>query len=364
MKIYLGSAVTAGKEYKKQIKGISRLLKEMHHSVVGGVMKKEVKAKSKKTASKLYQREANLIRKSDLMVAEVSMPSWGTAFLMEYALDHNKPVLALFYKDNHRYLSPMIKGHPELYLEHYDEDNLKVVLQRNLNHLLQMKRKKGKLVVIDGVDGSGKATQAQRLIMYLKKKKIDNKYISFPRYYTSFYGKHVGRFLTGEFGGNNEVSPYLSSLVFALDRLNARDEIVAWLSEGNIVVADRYVSASLAHQSSKMPEKKRKDFIDWLYAMEYKEHKLPKEDVVVYLYMPVKLAQKLISKKAKRNYTKGKDKAEADIKHQQKSVEMYKFFCKKFKHWEMIDCLEKGRLLTIEEIHQKILKLLMKRKII
>lgn len=364
MRVYLGGAVTTGKKTTPRLKRVEKELVKLGHQVVGGALKKGVKSKDRKAAAKLYDRELKLISKSDLMIAEVTAPSWGTAFLMEDALEHDKPVLALFYKDNGHDLSIMIKGHPELYVDHYDEDNLHAVLIKNLKHFEQMRLKKGKLVVIDGADGSGKGTQTKKLLKYLKKIKIKNKYITFPRYYTSFHGKHVGRFLTGEFGGNNEVSPYLSSLAFALDRLSARDEIVEWLQDGNLVVSDRYVTASMAHQGSKMPAKKRKAFVSWLYDMEYKEHKLPKEDLVLYLYVPVEVSQKLLDKKAVRKYTKGKDKAEADVKHQQASIDMYRKFCKKHSHWVEINCVKKGRLMSIDEVHQKILEVLRDKKVI
>jgi dTMP kinase len=366
MKIYIGGSVSLSKDSLPRLKRIEAQLKGMGYKVVGGALKKGVKSRDKKAAANLYKRELDLIAASDLMIAEVTVPSWGTAFLMEDALEHGKPVLALFYKDNGKDLPLMIKGHPELYVEHYDEDNLHAVLGKNLKHFKEMKNKKGKLIVIDGADGSGKATQTKLLLKYLKDNKVSNRYITFPRYYTSFHGKHVGRFLTGEFGGNNEVNPYLSSLAFALDRLTARDEIVEWLSEGNVVVADRYVSASLAHQGSKMTLKKRKHFLDWLYEMEYKEHKLPKEDIVIYLYVPVKTAQALIDKKGKRGYTKDKkDEAEKDLKHQKKSIEMYKKLSKRFKHWQMIKCVDaKGNLLEIKDVHELILKVLKSQKII
>jgi len=365
MKIYLGGAVSSTKKLLPRLKKIELELKGLGHQVVGGALKKGVKSKDKKTAAKLYKRELKLIASSDLMIADVTVPSWGTAFLMEDALEHERSVLALFYKDNGHDLPLMIKGHPELYADYYDEDNLHAVLIKNLKHFEQMRLKKGKLIVIDGADGSGKGTQTKKLLGYLKKTKLKNKYITFPRYYTSFHGKHVGRFLTGEFGGNNEVSPYLSSLAFALDRLHARDEIVEWLQDGNLVVADRYVTASMAHQGSKMPPRKRKVFVNWLYDMEYKEHKLPKEDLVLYLYVPVKISQKLLEKKGLRKYTKGKDKAEADVKHQQASINMYRQFCKRYKHWVEIKCVDnKGKLFSIEEVHDKILDALKDKNII
>lgn len=320
---------------------------------------------SKYNPSDLFLRETNRLDESDMMVADVTSPSWGTAFLIEHALGKNKPVLALFYGDDEQPLPLMIKGHPELYVEHYNEENIHAVLDKNLKHFGKMKTRSGKLVVIDGADGSGKATQTKLLLKYLKERSIPNRYITFPRYKTSFHGKNVGRFLTGEFGGNEEVSPYLSSLAFALDRLTARDQIVEWLDEGAVVVADRYVSASLAHQGAKLEGRKQHQFLEWLYSMEYKEHKLPKEDVVIFLHVPVETAQKLLEKSGGKGDVAGKDIAEKDLNHQKRSVEMYKAMVKKNKHWVMIDCVDdQGQLFSINEIHQKILAVLTKKKII
>lgn len=313
---------------------------------------------------KLFNQEIVRLEKADVMVAEISVASWGTAFLIEHALEKGKPVLALYYKEAEAPLPLMIEGHPELYVEHYDEDNVQIILRRNFEHFAQMRSRRGKLVVIDGADGSGKATQTKLLLDYLKKRRIKRNYITFPRYRTSFHGKHVGRFLSGEFGGNKDVSPYLSSLAFALDRLSARDQVVEWLKEGHIVVADRYVSASLAHQGSKLFGRKRKAFLDWLYRMEYKEHKLPKEDLVIYLYVPVEVAQKLLSKTKSKGYARGKDKAEADIEHQRRTVALYRLLVRKYKHWEMIRCVNrKGQLYSKKEIHEMILDVLRKREI-
>jgi dTMP kinase len=222
--------------------------------------------------------------------------------------------------------------------------------------------RKGKLVVIDGADGSGKATQTRKLLNYLKKHKIRHKQISFPRYNT-YHGQLVGKMLTGEFGDYEKISPYFTSLTFALDRLNARDKIIGWLEQGYLVIADRYVSASMAHQSAKLPEKERKKFLNWLYHLEYEVHHLPKEDLLLFLFVPVEIAQKLIGQKGKRSYVRGKDKAEKSRQHQQRSIEMYQRFCRKLKHWQMINCVEKDRLLSVEAIHKKILAVLRKKKI-
>ncbi len=300
------------------------------------------------------------------MIADVTSPSWGTAFLIEYALNHGKPVLALYYKDASMPLPMMIEGHPELYVAHYSKGNIRTVLKKNLEYFDSMERRKGKLIVIDGTDGSGKGTQTELLLKYLDGKKIKNKYIDFPRYYTSFHGQMVGRYLSGEFGSLESSSPYLTSLFYAMDRLTARDEIVDWLEEGNTVVANRYTTSSMAFQTARIEKDKRPEFLQWLYDMEYKEHKLPKEDVVIFLYVPVEISQKLIEQKAKREYTKGKKKDinEANVAYQKEVLNLYLELSKKYKHWEVIKCVDsRGKLLSIEEVHARIVKVLSKYKI-
>ncbi len=179
---------------------------------------------------------------------------------MVYALVKDKPVLALFYKDVEDKLSPMIIGNPSenLFLEHYDEDNLEIKLKKFINHIESLKKRKGKLIVIDGGDGSGKTTQANLLVDYLKKRGFKVKYYDFPRYYSSFHGKLVGRFLAGEFGSLDSVSPYLASLAYALDRASVKEEMEEWLAKGGIIICNRYVTSSMAHQSARLPEKERK----------------------------------------------------------------------------------------------------------
>lgn len=365
MKVYFGASITFDRSMLPVYRSIVKTLKELGHEVLSEhVVDPKLVPGAGLTADQLFQKETKAIEKADVMVAEVTSPSWGTAFLMEHALGANKPVLALFYQEVEQPLPLMIKGHPELYVEHYDEDSVRTVLEKALSHFASMEGRKGKLVVIDGADGSGKSTQTKLLLKYLKKNNLKNRFISFPRYYTSFHGRHVGRFLKGEFNhegaGTSEVSPYLSSLAFALDRLTARDQIVEWLSEGNIVVADRYVSASMAHQGSKLPKENQREFVDWLYSMEYKEHKLPKEDVVIYLHVPVDTAQKLMKEQGREA-----DTADKDIRHQRQTVEMYKSLTARYKHWQLLECVdEKGALFSIDEIHQKILEILRKKKVI
>ncbi|MBU2543799.1 hypothetical protein KJ707_04530 [Patescibacteria group bacterium] len=367
MKIYFGAAISLERDdYLPLYKKIVTEIEHLGHEVLSKhVVDPSVDPSGGLTPSQIFDREVETIKKADAMVAEVTAPSWGTALLMEKALDHNIPVLALFYQDNSHQLPIMIAGHNELYVAHYTKSNLKSVLKKNFAHFQYQQQVTGKLVVIDGADGAGKATQTELLLGYLQKNKIKNKFISFPRYHTSFHGQHVARFLKGEFGGNNEVSPYLSSLAFALDRLTARDEMEEWLEEGNVVVADRYTSANMAHQTSKLPVEKQASFLRWLYNMEYKEHKLPKEDIVLFLHVPAEISQKLLDKKLTiKNNNGKKDEAEKDLDHQQKSIKMYHQLAKKYKHWQIIECVEGGKLLSKQKIHGKVIAVLKDKGII
>jgi dTMP kinase len=343
-------------------------IKKLGHEVVSEhVTNPKVQIGDGLSPKELFDREAKLISESDCMVADVTLPSWGTAFLMEHALSLGKPVLALFYKEAATPLPFMIAGHPALYIAHYSKGNIRTVLKKNMDYFASMITRKGKLIVIDGTDGSGKGTQTEMLLKYLDANKIKNKYIDFPRYYTSFHGQMVGRYLSGEFGSLESSSPYLTSLFYAMDRLTARDEIVDWLEEGNTVVANRYTTSSMAFQTARIDKSKREEFLKWLYDMEYKEHKLPKEDIVLFLYVPVEISQKLIEQKSKRDYTKGqkKDINEANVKYQKEVLSLYLDLAKKHPHWEVIKCVDsKGRLLPIEKVHSLIIAALKKHKIV
>ena len=366
MKIYFGAAISLERDsylplYKKIVKEIESL---GHEVISKHVTDPSIDPSGGLKPNQIFEREVESVQQADVMVAEVTAPSWGTALLIEKALDKNIPVIALFYKDNSHELPTMIAGHSELYVTHYTKSNIKSVLKKNLDHFKHQQRQTGKLVVIDGADGAGKATQTEMLRQYLKKHKIKNKYISFPRYKTSFHGDLIGRFLKGEFGGNRDVSPYLASLAFALDRLTARDDLVEWLEDGNIIISDRYTSANV-HQASKMPKKNQPVFIKWLYDMEYKEHKLPKEDIVLFLHVPAEISQKLLDHKSKNKNNDGKrDEAEKDLEHQKESIAMYHRFAKKYKHWVVIECVENGKILSKAKIHDKIIAALKEKKII
>lgn len=370
MKIYFTAATSVDGE-RKRYKAILSTIKKLRHTITSGeqiISLELLKQDETLTADAIFKREKSRIDASDCVVAEVTSPSSGVGGEIVYALVHNKPVIALFYKEAENTLSPMIAGNPSdhLYLEHYEDDNIGLKLKHFFEEVQTLKKRKGKLIVIDGGDGSGKATQSALLKEYLEKHGKKVKYMDFPRYYNSFHGRVVGRFLTGEFGSLDQVSPYLAALAYALDRASAKEEMDECLTHGGIVLSNRYATSSMAHQAAKLPEAKRKEFISWLDEMEYKVHKIPREDIVMYLHVPWKIGYKLTVNKADRNYSNGKlDIAEKDIQHRVESEAMYLRFAHERKNWVKIDCVDtNGTLLSKEEIHAKIISSLQEKRII
>lgn len=215
-----------------------------------------------------------------------------------------------------------------------------------------------KFIVIEGGDGAGKGTQAKLLLERLNKEtKVT--FFDFPQYEKTLAGKLVGRYLKGEFGDPLSLSPYIASLPYALDRATAKDEINKALEEG-IVICNRYTPSNIGHQASKLPEDKRDEFISWLEQLEYGELKIPKPTLVIYLYVPVEISSRLVEKKEARAYIGGenmkgeKDGHEKDTEYQRKSIEVYTKMSKERNDWKLVNCVEDGRLLSIEEIHEKI----------
>lgn len=370
MKVYFTGATSVDGE-RNRYKTILSTMRKLKHTITSGeqiISPELVKQDEALSAEKIFQREKICIDASDCVVAEVTHPSSCVGGEIVYALVHNKPVLTLFYKEAENRLSPMIAGNPSdhLYLEHYEDDTVGLKLKHFFEEVKTLQRRKGRLIVIDGGDGSGKTTQSALLKEYLEKQGKKVKYMDFPRYYSSFHGRIVGRFLAGEFGSLDQVSPYLAALAYALDRASAKEEMDEWLTHGGIVLSNRYATSSMAHQAAKLPEVKRKEFISWLDEMEYKVHKIPREDIVVYLYVPWKIGYELTVQKANRKYSNGKlDIAEEDLQHRVESEATYLRLARERKNWVKIDCVDtNGILLSEEEIHAKIVKALQEKHII
>ena len=217
-----------------------------------------------------------------------------------------------------------------------------------------MKIKKGKLIVIEGTDGSGKATQIELLARSLIKKGYKVKTADFPQYDkpSSYF---VSKYLRGEYG---KVGPYKASLFFALDRYDKSFEIKKWLSGGHIVISNRYVSANMGHQAGKIADlKERSVYLKWLQNLEYEIFDIPKPDLTILLAMPPEIGQELVNQKAKREYLKGakRDIHEKDLKHLKDAFRAYLEVAKKYK-WVIVNCVSGEKLNTREAIHEEILK--------
>ncbi len=200
---------------------------------------------------------------------------------------------------------------------------------------------RGKLIALEGIDGSGKRTQLDLLAHALDARGLATARISFPRY-ESFFGTLVGKFLNGDFGSVNQVDPRLSALLYAGDRFEAKGELESALASGKIVLADRYIGSNLAHQSERVAPDRRDEFIAWLKRLEYGIYGLPAEDLVIYLRVPAVEAHRLVGLKAAREYTPLKrDIQEADISHLEQTALIYDQLATE-SNWVRIDCTDVG----------------------
>lgn len=217
---------------------------------------------------------------------------------------------------------------------------------------------KGKIIVIEGADGTGKATQTALLKERLEKEGYLVDLYDFPQYTETFFGSMVGRFLKGEFGKLNEVDPHLASVLYAADRWQARDKLENSLRQGKIALLNRYALSSMAFQGAKVPPRKRNVFLKFIEQMEYEIFGIPRENLDIILTVPPRLSQKLIERKAQRSYLgkkRKKDIHESNLKFQVKVAKYYKVIAKKYRNMVLIDCSNSsGNLQSIEEIHKKI----------
>ena len=214
---------------------------------------------------------------------------------------------------------------------------------------------KGKLITIEGIDGSGKGTQAIKLVEELNKAGIQAKIYSFPAYEETFFGREVGAFLRGEFGSIEQVHPKLASILFASDRLEQKPQLLADLKSGVYVVCDRYVESNIAHQAAKLPDAERAAFLAWVKELEYSVNSLPKPDITFFLDVPLSVSKELVLKKKQRSYTDEKeDIHEAAHGYLQNVYDVYKQL-EQTEDWQVIDCTHNGEVKSIDTIHQTIL---------
>lgn len=216
------------------------------------------------------------------------------------------------------------------------------------------------LIVIEGLDGSGKSTQVKKLRQYLGEKTGKLEYIHFPRYDAPVYGDLISRFLRGEFGSNEQVHPQLVALLFAEDRHGAASQMKSILAGGGIVLLDRYVYSNIAYQCAKLDsEAEQARLRDWIIDTEYGTFGLPVPDLNIFLDVPVGFVeQKLTSSRggSGREYLAGaRDIHEADIEFQKKVRGIYLAQCQADPKFMRIDCSgPDGKMLPPEDVFKKI----------
>ncbi len=208
---------------------------------------------------------------------------------------------------------------------------------------------KGKLIVIDGTDGSGKATQTKLLIEHMRREGLLVETMSFPRYGTSFCVP-VEAYLQGELGPVNQINARTASLFYAIDRHAAKGTLDTWLASGVNVVLDRYVTSNMGHQGGKMksPEE-RAEFFRWNDELEFVRLGLPRPDLNIILHVPTATTLRLVDGRGNK-----KDAHESDPTHLRAAEQTYLEIANMFDGFSLIECVENDQLLTIEQIHQMV----------
>jgi len=156
------------------------------------------------------------------------------------------------------------------------------------------------IIAIDGIDGAGKGTQAKMLEEYLVGKNYKARVQSFP-IYTSFFGKMVSDYLNGNYGSLYSINPKLASMLYAQDRQYYFKNTS--ILDDEIIIFDRYVNSNIAHHSSKISEKERESFINWIIELEYTVNGIPKPDISFILDLEVENSVINVARKKKREYT-------------------------------------------------------------
>lgn len=216
--------------------------------------------------------------------------------------------------------------------------------------------KKGKFIVIEGTDASGKTTQLKLLKEKLQSITDQIAVADFPRYYDSPFGKLVGEFLAGEHGKFRDISPYLALMPYMLDQYTwSRDVGKPFLEKGGFIVSNRYFTSNV-HQIAKLDGDGKERYRTWLWPLGYDHLGLIKPDLVIFLDVPPEIGRKLNKEKTKRDYLNGKkeDEAEKDYEHQERSYAEYLYTLEKFPYWVKVGCIADAKLESASKIHEKV----------
>ena len=211
----------------------------------------------------------------------------------------------------------------------------------------------GRLIVFEGTDGSGKATQSRLLCEHLRRENIPYKNITFPR-----YGKPsaamVQEYLDGNLGRRpGDVNAYAASLMFSMDRYASyKQDWGGYYEAGGLLIADRYTTSNAVHQASKLPDGEREKFLDWLFGFEYGLLGLPEPSLVFYLDVPTEVTERLMRERERATHTAA-DIHEADDAYLRECRENARGVAARC-GWQRVDCTRDGRMRGIEDIHEEV----------
>lgn len=211
----------------------------------------------------------------------------------------------------------------------------------------------GKLIVIEGTDGSGKSTQFRRLTEHLKQDALEFQTLVFPQY-SEPSSALIRMYLGGEFGSKpSDVNAYAASAFYAVDRYASfKKGWGEWYDNGGLIVSDRYTTSNAVHQASKETGEQQREFLKWLYEFEYDKLGLPRPDLTIYLDVPTDFTEKMLRGREQATNT------HADIHEQDMD---YLATCRRtgraaaqFYGWTVIDCVKDGQMRSIDDIHEEI----------
>ena len=211
----------------------------------------------------------------------------------------------------------------------------------------------GKLIVIEGTDGSGKSTQFKALSEHLETEGVQFKHLVFPRY-SEESSALIRMYLGGQFGSKpTDVNAYAASAFYAVDRYASyKMDWGQWYEDGGLILSDRYATSNAVHQASKTEGAARQEYLKWLYEFEYEKLGLPCPDLVIYLDVPTDFTEKMLRGREQATNT------QADIHEQDME---YLATCRncgrdaaQYYGWKIIQCVKDGKMRTIEDIHAEI----------
>lgn len=217
--------------------------------------------------------------------------------------------------------------------------------------------KRGRFIVIEGTDGSGKATQAKLLAQYFRRRGKPVRTIAFPQYGKKSAGA-VEAYLNGGYGSPKEVGTYRAAIFYAVDRAAARKKILSWLNEGAVVIADRYIASNWAFGGALLSPRARRKYWKWDADLEFSLFGIPKPDRTIVLIVPPKIAQQLILKKRARSYLsrRKRDAHERDVGYQAKVIFTYREIGHVFPNVDVVECAPHGTLLSMQAVHKRVLQ--------